>query len=66
MKKSELPEGINGWVLRGITYKKGGKAATFNEEDGTLSVGIYIPAGAKLFEGKVDNPEEVKDILSRY
>ena len=65
MKKEDLPN-VDGWILDGTTYKKGGKAALFNEETGNLSVGIYIPAGSKIFEGKVNTPSDVVNILSRY
>ena len=65
MKKNDLPQ-IDGWKLENLTYKKGGKAAVFNEEKQTLSIGIYIPAGAKIAEEKINNKDDIKKILNKY
>jgi hypothetical protein len=65
LKKNDLPQ-IDGWKLENLTYKKGGKAAFFNEEKQTLSIGIYIPAGAKIAEEKINNKDDIKKILNKY
>ena len=65
MKKNDLPQ-IDGWKLENLTYKKGGKVAFFNEEKQTLSIGVYIPAGAKIAEEKINNKDDIKNILNKY
>lgn len=65
MKDADLPK-VEGWLLNGSTYKRGGKAALFNEEDQTLSVGYYIPAGAQISKDVVKTPQDITNILSKY
>lgn len=64
MDKSNFPEEINGWKHRSPnsnSYQKGNKVALIME--GKLTIGTASPAGAKLFEAKINSPEEAFEIL---
>lgn len=58
----DMPEEINGWKFRTKnSYIKGNKVALISDDH--ISIGTYIPAGAKLFEKKINSIKEALEIL---
>ena len=57
-----MPKEINGWKFRTKnSYIKGNRVALISDD--CISIGTYIPAGARLFEKKISSIKEALEIL---
>ncbi len=64
MECKDLPE-VAGWRHKdgSNSYLRNSYAALYNEGKGTMSLGIYSPAGAFITEKPVSTPDDVVSFL---